>query len=134
MTCPYAESLIGRDDLVKCRLISDVVGWVHVVHIGICEECQCQGHKMTGESRIVAESIIQLLKNRIVLHWDWDDMPERRVRLRDDIEGSVRILRNRAGTDVAADALVQAVRRGMPRKRARGIAQRVLPEQTRGEK
>lgn len=131
MKCSYAEQVHGRDDLVKCGAISAIIGWGHGVHIGICERCEHEISGASPQSETVCKSAILLLKNRVARHWDWDDILERRRPLRDDIEGSLRVLRDRAGVDVVADALVEAVRRGMPRDRARGIAERVLSEKAK---
>jgi len=116
--CPHAMRL--SDKAVRCLAISEVIGWNHAVHPTACERCE------GAESPYAQHVIAALLRLRVTHYWQWDDVPERVHQLRDDMDGTVRLLMQRSGRQTAEDALVEAVRRGMSQERATHIAERVL--------
>ena len=127
MNCPYAETveakLNKRDPIIVCRLISDVVGWNH----GVVKKCEACERKLDAAD--ITEQIDSLLRNRIALHWNWDSDPRFAKGMRDDLETSLRLYRDRCGKDAASEALVDAVKNGLPEEAALALAQKALPDQ-----
>ena len=128
MDCPYAEATEAkvnkRDPIIICKLISDAVGWNNGVLQQQCDSCERQ-----IESPKITEQINVLLRNRIALHWNWDNDPRFAKDMRDDLEASLTLYRDRCGKEAASEALVQAVENGLPEAAAQALAKKVLPEQ-----
>lgn len=117
-------------EVIRCGLISDVVGWNAAAASGACVECKRSRHPCTLNSPAIKQRLRTLLLTRIEHHLDRheDDHPLR-ARYRDGVDALFALARQHAPEADISEALVSAVRRGkLSAGKAQQLAQKHLPE------